>query len=319
MAGGKRLAAIALPKLGPGLHADGDGLYFRSPAEGEAPGAGCCATSSTDGAGITGWAATPPSACRRPAKEPRARQTLARGEDPIEARHQAKALSAARSASASRSTNRPRRTSPPSRRAGRTQSIVSSGRTHSRPTPPRCWARSNVGEVDTRRGAQGAGADLADQARDGEPPARPDRGVLDWATARGLRRARTRRAGAVTSSICCRRSPRRARSSTTPPCPTPRSASSWKLRKADGTAARALEFTILTAARTGEVLGARWDEIDLKAGLWIVPAERMKARREHRVPLSRAGDPAAEGQARSGRTRSFSPAAGGGRSPTWRC
>ena len=51
-------------------------------------------------------------------------------------------------------------------------------------------------------------------------------------------------------------------------------------------AARALELTILTAARTSEVLQARWDEIDLDAALWVVPADRMKAGREHRVPLS---------------------------------
>jgi len=60
-----------------------------------------------------------------------------------------------------------------------------------------------------------------------------------------------------------------------------------QLRGREGTAARALEFTILTAARTGETIGARWDEIDLQDGVWIVPAERMKAKREHRVPLSR--------------------------------
>jgi integrase len=54
----------------------------------------------------------------------------------------------------------------------------------------------------------------------------------------------------------------------------------------DGTAPRALEFAILTAARTGEVLGATWDEFDLHAALWIVPAGRMKGAREHRVPLS---------------------------------
>ena len=55
-----------------------------------------------------------------------------------------------------------------------------------------------------------------------------------------------------------------------------------------GTAALALRFAILTAARSGEVLGARWREIDMKAGLWIVPETRMKAGREHRVPLSPA-------------------------------
>jgi integrase len=47
----------------------------------------------------------------------------------------------------------------------------------------------------------------------------------------------------------------------------------------------ALEYLILTAARTGEVLGARWDEFDLNAKVWTIPADRMKAKREHRVPL----------------------------------
>jgi integrase len=58
------------------------------------------------------------------------------------------------------------------------------------------------------------------------------------------------------------------------------------LNERQGTAARALEFTILTAARTGEVIGAQWDEIDLKNKIWVVPAERMKAKKEHRIPLS---------------------------------
>ena len=58
------------------------------------------------------------------------------------------------------------------------------------------------------------------------------------------------------------------------------------LRGQEGTAARALEFLILTAGRTGEVIGARWNEIDLLDRTWTVPAARMKARREHRVPLS---------------------------------
>ena len=53
-------------------------------------------------------------------------------------------------------------------------------------------------------------------------------------------------------------------------------------------AARALEFAIFTAARTAEVLGATWGEVDLDAKVWTVPAKRMKAGREHRVPLSGA-------------------------------
>ncbi len=60
------------------------------------------------------------------------------------------------------------------------------------------------------------------------------------------------------------------------------------LRNREAMAARALEFTILTAARTGEVIGARWLEVDLQTGVWTVPAGRMKAGREHRVPLSAA-------------------------------
>jgi integrase len=59
------------------------------------------------------------------------------------------------------------------------------------------------------------------------------------------------------------------------------------LQSRPGTASRALEFAILTSARSGEVLGARWDEIDLHRAVWTIPATRMKAGREHRVPLSR--------------------------------
>ncbi|MEO6743979.1 MAG: integrase arm-type DNA-binding domain-containing protein [Caldimonas sp.] len=61
-----------------------------------------------------------------------------------------------------------------------------------------------------------------------------------------------------------------------------------RLRAAEGMGARALEFAILTAARSGEVRGARWSEIDRAAKLWTVPADRMKAGKEHRVPLSEA-------------------------------
>jgi integrase len=55
-----------------------------------------------------------------------------------------------------------------------------------------------------------------------------------------------------------------------------------------GIAAKALQFLILTAARTGEVIGAKWSEIDLDARIWMIPPERMKANKEHRVPLSDA-------------------------------
>jgi len=61
-----------------------------------------------------------------------------------------------------------------------------------------------------------------------------------------------------------------------------------ELSQREGIAARAAEFAILTAARSGEVRGATWMEIDMDARVWTIPAERMKAGKEHRVPLSTA-------------------------------
>ena len=59
------------------------------------------------------------------------------------------------------------------------------------------------------------------------------------------------------------------------------------LREQEGVSARALEFTILTATRTGEIIGAHWSEIDLAKATWTIPAGRMKASKEHRVPISK--------------------------------
>lgn len=64
-----------------------------------------------------------------------------------------------------------------------------------------------------------------------------------------------------------------------------------ELKTRDAVAARALEFAVLTASRTGEIIGAKWSELDLAGKVWSVPAERMKTGVEHRVPLS---DPAIE-------------------------
>jgi integrase len=59
-----------------------------------------------------------------------------------------------------------------------------------------------------------------------------------------------------------------------------------ELRQQPGIAAMGLELAILTAARTGEIIGATWAEMDIDRAIWTVPAHRMKAGREHRVPLS---------------------------------
>src|SRR5262249_5518863 len=88
-----------------------------------------------------------------------------------------------------------------------------------------------------------------------------------------------------------------------------------ELRKRNGISARALEFTILTAARTGETIGATWDEIDLKAALWTIPAARMKNGKEHTVPLSSRAVEILEGLPRTCE-QVFATPTGGPLSPT---
>ena len=111
--------------------------------------------------------------------------------------------------------------------------------------------------------------------------------VLDWAAARNYRTgdnpARWR--GHVDKLLPARGKVARVRHHSALPY---RELASFleKLRVHDGVSARALEFAILTAARTGEVVGARWVEIDFEQKIWTIPTERMKAGREHRAPLS---------------------------------
>lgn len=85
-----------------------------------------------------------------------------------------------------------------------------------------------------------------------------------------------------------------------------------ELRKREGFGSRALEFVALTAARSGEVRGATWDEIDLQKGLWIIPATRMKMKREHRVPLPPAAIALLEALPRLDGNSLVFPAARGG-------
>jgi integrase len=112
--------------------------------------------------------------------------------------------------------------------------------------------------------------------------------ILDYATAHGLRQgdnpARWR--GLLESLLADQRSNHTIKHLAAMPWKELPAFMS-KLRQRPDNGARALELAILTAGRTGEVLGACWEEIDLNAALWIVPPERMKRNREHRVPLSR--------------------------------
>jgi integrase len=120
--------------------------------------------------------------------------------------------------------------------------------------------------------------------------------VLDWATARGYRQGENpaRWKGHLENLLPKKSKVRRVEHHAALPY-AELGAFMTELHQQEGVAARALEFAILTAARTGEVLGARWSEIDFKVRLWTVPAERMKAGKEHRVPLSDAAIAVLEG------------------------
>jgi integrase len=111
--------------------------------------------------------------------------------------------------------------------------------------------------------------------------------VIDWATARGYRSGENpaRWKGHLDKLLPAPSKVAKVEHHTALPI-SEVGAFMARLRKAEGMGARALEFAILTATRSGEVRGATWSEIDFKAAVWVIPAERMKAKREHRVPLS---------------------------------
>jgi integrase len=111
--------------------------------------------------------------------------------------------------------------------------------------------------------------------------------VLDWATVRNYRKGENpaRWRGHLDKLLPARSKVHKVRHH--PALPYNEMADFMAaLRNQEGIAGRSLEFLILTAARTGEVIGAPWDEVDLDGKLWIVAPTRMKAGREHRVPLS---------------------------------
>jgi integrase len=113
--------------------------------------------------------------------------------------------------------------------------------------------------------------------------------VLDWAKARGFREGENPAAWKGHLSAILPAKAKVARVVHHPALDYRRvGAFMAALRNVEGFGARALAFAILTAARSGEVRGATWNEIDKAAKLWIIPAERMKANKEHRIPLTDA-------------------------------
>jgi integrase len=113
--------------------------------------------------------------------------------------------------------------------------------------------------------------------------------VLDWAKARGFRAGENpaRWRGHLSNLLPSSSKVRAVKHHPALPY-TEIGAFMADLREREGAAAGALEFLILTVARTGEVIAARWPEIDFAARMWTVPAARMKGGREHRVPLTSA-------------------------------
>jgi len=113
--------------------------------------------------------------------------------------------------------------------------------------------------------------------------------VLDWATARGYRQGENpaRWRGHLENLLPKKTKVRRVEHHAALPY-AELAEFMAKLRQQEGISARALEFAILTVARTGEVIGAKWSEINPAERLWTIPAERMKAGKEHRVPQSDA-------------------------------
>ena len=113
--------------------------------------------------------------------------------------------------------------------------------------------------------------------------------IIDWATVRGFRKGENpaRWKGNLESLLP---SPKKVQKRTHfAAMPFKQMADFMpKLQAMGGTAARAVEFLILTATRSGEVRGARWEEINLEEKIWTIPAERMKMGKEHRVPLTDA-------------------------------
>ena len=138
--------------------------------------------------------------------------------------------------------------------------------------------------------------------------------VLDWAAARGYRQGENpaRWRGHLENLLPKKAKVRRIEHHAALPYPEVAGFMAQLLQQ-DGIAARALEFAILTAARTGEVLGARWSEVDTEARLWTIPAERMKARKEHRVPLSDAAIAIIEAMAAIRSSEYIFPGASAGR------
>lgn len=272
-----RLSESRVPKLKPGIHADGDGLYVRVHKSGSRNWVFIYKRDGKRtelGLGGYGRGTAPVNLALAREKAEALRQQLARGENPRAAEI------------------------PPTTFAEAMEALIL--------VREKEWRNAKHGEqwrMTLRKYAKPlhdlpvADVTVDDVVRCLTPhwSARPETAdrlrsriaaVMDYAKARGLREgdnpARWR--GLLENLLPARQKLSRGHHAAVPYTDLP--ATIGRLRAASGTSARAVEFAALTAARSGEVRGAVWAEIDFKASLWVIPAERMKTAVEHRVPLS---------------------------------
>jgi integrase len=283
MAGGRLTALMVARDLPPGMYGDGGGLYLRVQPAGKSWIFRYRFAGRRRDMGLGQYPVVPLAEARRKADE--ARRKLAAGVDPIGAARAAAAASGGI----------------PTFREAAERYIAAHEDSWRNPKHRQQWRNTLVTYAFPRIGPMSV-ADIAvgDVLRVLEPiwKVKPEtasrlRGrietVIDWAIARDYRTAENpaRWRGRLQQLLPAKAKVRRVEH---------HAALAWRdvgaflaeLRERSGSAARALEFAILTAARSGEVRGATWAEVDLATATWTIPGDRMKSGREHRVPLSDA-------------------------------
>ena len=282
-----RLSAVKVQNLKrPGYYADGSNLYFRVASGGTKGWIFRFAVGGrTRDMGLGAYPAVPLSQARQLAEE--CRQSLSRGQDPIELRKARRAEAATEAAKAmsfdacAKAFIAAHEVS--WRNSKHRQQWTSTLSTYVTPV----FGKLPVQAVDT-----GLVMKVLEPLWSQKPEtASRVRGrieaILDWAKVRGYREGENpaRWRGHLDHLLPAKSKVRRVRHHAALPY-TDIPAFMPLVREQTSTGARALEFLILTAARTSEALKATWDEIDLTHKVWTIPGERMKAGKEHRVPLS---------------------------------
>ena len=310
--GGQRLTARAAATTRPGRHGDGAGLYLVVSASGARKWVFrfSFARKVTE-MGLGSADAVSLAQARSKARE--ARELLDAGQNPIEARRRAARIGAGKSSFGAVAEALMAAKQCEWRCAKHRAQWRMTLQTYAAPLYPR-----PVDEIDTAAVL----AALTPLWREKPETASRLRGrieaVLDAAKARGLRSGENPAAwrGHLAHLLPKRKTLARGHHAAMAYADVP--AFLARLREREALAARALEFCILTAARSGEVLGARWREIDLAARVWTVPAGRTKAAREHRVPLCARALAILEALARPAGNSSFPAGAAASRFLRWR-